>query len=154
MSGDRTISFVFRPSFAYDSATARMYFQWKYDADNYIYLESPGDTSLTMGYNAANTLNSAGTAVVFSSGDLLVVDCVVNKTGDEIRWYVNGVSKASDAAPSLGTMVTSASTLYIGSTVVPDEYNNGVMGEFSVNNRAFSAQESLHNYKLLKGRYD
>ena len=149
---DRTFEFIAIPDFIYNGVGSFMLFSWRIDANNYIYIEHPGDATITMGYNAGGAgPNLAGATVVFTAGSPLIIHCVVDKTGvGEIRYYVNGVSQASDAAPALGTMSASTSTLYLGSNTTPANYYKGKILPLNIFNYALPAGVVNDRFAMLR----
>jgi len=67
--------------------------------------------------------------------------------------YVDGVLTSFSAATNITSFTTDASELQIGSLQNYSSYSDGKIGPVHLYNRALSANEVLHNYNALKGRF-
>ena len=67
--------------------------------------------------------------------------------------YVDGVLTSFTAATNLTSFTTDASELQIGSLQNYSAWTDGNIGNVHLYNRALPANEVLHNYNALKGRF-
>ena len=67
--------------------------------------------------------------------------------------YVDGVLTSFSAATNITSFTTDVSEFQIGSLQNYSYYSDGKIGPVHLYNRALSANEVLHNYNALKGRF-
>ena len=81
------------------------------------------------------------------------------RDGNNLRLYINGVEDSNSPTSITGYgSLDSTDPLLIGAGTAgaggsPGNYLNGSVGSIHIYNRALSANEVLHNYNALKGRF-
>ena len=107
------------------------------NASNYIYRISNATVSQNVWVNLVSTYDGSGA-----------------NTG--IKLYINGSEDSSTTgnAGSYTAMHNNSSILYVGrDSDFGNYFTNGNIGSAQIYNRALSANEVLHNYNALKGRF-
>ena len=89
-------------------------------------------------------------ATTLSSDTWYYIACTLNRDGNIIL-YLNGASDGSAAMTSPTVDITSVNNYDIGTG--DGNYFDGKIGLVQLYNRALSANEVLHNYNALKGRF-
>ena len=117
------------------------------------------DTGILTMLNGGVIKNLTAGAVQTTGGTTIAADTWYNATfvrsaSNHHQWYVNGTTQTS-ANTGNGTVAsgTSYSTSFLGDWAGGSFVFNGNIGPVQIYNRDLSANEVLHNYNALRGRF-
>lgn len=148
MDGSKTFRFIFQPDFNYDDGFVHNIFWWELDANNYIIITKFSDNYIVFNYMAGGALDTASAIVVFVAGNILVLHAVINIPTNEIRFYVNGVSKAFSV--TLGAMSVATSIITIGREPAGASYFDGKVGGIVFWSVPLNLGQVVDNYDEVK----
>ena len=138
--------------------------KWDYNTQGCFAFQTDNGNADELRVFIANALSDAGnhytttTSTNLVSGTWYFVGFVYDGSQantNRVKIYVDGVAKATSTTGTIATSLTTATSTFKISEFggILNRFWNGKISNVQIYNRALSANEVLHNYNALKGRF-